>query len=118
MVSKKQALENIKIMDKELKSLYREIKAQKKSEYNDSFGNAILLLRKQKGWTSKELSAKVKKSKTYISQLERGMTLPCSTLLKQLAKVFKCDYELLKDCLENDKINKTRKDFNKKYRKK
>lgn len=119
MISKRKLLKNIKILDEEYKKIRQELKREK--EYNNGFARAMLLLRKQKGWTQTELAKKIEKqrgnavSETYISHLERGEALPGSKLLKQLAKVFKCSYGFLKDFLESDKIGRCKKEFNKKY---
>lgn len=120
VISKKKILNNIKILNEEHKKIRQELKREK--EHNNGFANAMLLLRKQKGWTQDELACKIKKqrgesvSTTYISYLEIGQALPCPGLLKQLSKVFGCGYEFLKDFLENDKVGKCKKEFNKKYR--
>lgn len=54
----------------------------------NSFGKRLKELRYQKGWTVHALGTEIKKSGSYVSQMERGVKIPNLILLKTLSKKF------------------------------
>jgi transcriptional regulator with XRE-family HTH domain len=55
---------------------------------NEKFGTFLVQLRKQKGFTQKELAQKLFVSDKAVSKWERGLSMPDIALLSPLAKLF------------------------------
>lgn len=62
-----------------------------------SFGQMLRKLRKERKWTQEDLSKKIGISKIQICHLEKGHSIPSSSTLNKIVKVFGVDFDTLYD---------------------
>lgn len=65
-------------------------------------GEKIKYLRKSKGISQEELASMLKINRNYLSRIETGKSEPTSSILKQIAQIFKIDLNSLLDIVNND----------------
>ena len=88
-----------------------------------SFGEAVLSLRKERGWTVKEfiehLETKGHKSisPAYITRIEQYGEIPSPELILRIADVFRVDEQKLLECARRIKVQKFDKSLEDKYQK-
>lgn len=82
-------------------------KAKKENSYCEehefdgkTFGSNIRLLRKQKGWTQKELSEKIFCPVNALTRIEKGESFPSIEQFIALAGIFQKSYDELYFCVE------------------
>lgn len=80
-----------------------------------SVGLAIKVLRTKKEWSLVKVANKIKKSPSFLSEVERGGKIPNLVLLKKIAKAFKVDVSLLRDLAVADKQDMVSKKIEKQY---
>lgn len=69
----------------------------------NSFGKTLRNLRREKGWSVHALGKKIKKSGSYVSQMERGVKIPNLVLIKTIAKKLKIHLFVLVTLAVSDK---------------
>ena len=65
------------------------------TNFDLTFGETILILRRRKGWTGNEVSAMAGISTTHWSKLEQGEKFPRASTLRKIAEVLEYPLEEL-----------------------
>lgn len=65
--------------------------------FPDKFGNRLIELRVQKGWTQEELSKRAGFHRTYVGNIERGLENPTIEAVSQLADALDVSVKTLFD---------------------
>ncbi len=69
----------------------------------DKFGKKLAVLRKQRGFTLRQLGEMLEVHHTFISQIEKGKTIPNARMIIKIADIFGVTADqLMRDELELD----------------
>lgn len=84
------------------------------------FGQEFLRLRNDRGWTARELIAKLAQankavSPAYITRIEQHGEIPSPEFIHAVAKVLECDVNKLLECAKRSKLENMKEYLDEKY---
>jgi transcriptional regulator with XRE-family HTH domain len=90
------------------------------SSAKTKFGAEFLRLRNERGWTARELIAKLAQanktvSPAYITRIEQHGEIPSPEFIHTLAKVLDCDVNKLLECAKKSKLENMKEYLDEKY---